>query len=116
MPVKKGGSKGGKGGKSSWEPSKISEDPVVQRTPQDQHMIVSVRGVTWQFLDFTQRLPMNTQIFSIMHLITRLGRASESRAAVCVGSSRAARERERLAAIEAAAATAMPRPDNRCRK
>ena len=70
MPVKKGGSKGGKGGKSSWEPSKISEDPVVQRTPQDQHMIVSVRGVTWQFLDFTQRLPMNTQIFSIMHLIT----------------------------------------------
>ena len=28
----------------------------------------------------------------------------------------AARERERLAATEAAAATAMPRPDNRCRK
>ena len=28
----------------------------------------------------------------------------------------AARERNRLAAIEAAAATAMPRPDTRCRK
>ena len=28
----------------------------------------------------------------------------------------AARERDRLAATEAAAATAMPRPDNRCRK
>ena len=71
MPGKKGSSKGGgKGGKSSWEPSKISEDPVVQRMPQELHMMVSVRGVTWQFLDFTQRLPIDTQIFSIMHLIT----------------------------------------------
>ena len=36
----------------------------------DAHMVVHVRGVTWQFLDFTQRLPVTDNIASIMHLIT----------------------------------------------
>ena len=36
----------------------------------DAHMVVHVRGVTWQFLDFTHRLPVTDNIASIMHLIT----------------------------------------------
>ena len=45
-------------------------DPVVQRLPGDAHMVVHVRGVTWQFLDFTQRCPVTMPVSSVAHLIT----------------------------------------------
>ena len=33
-------------------------------------MVVHVRGVTWQFLDFTKRLPATDNVASLIHTIT----------------------------------------------
>ena len=48
----------------------MSEEALWSRPLMDAHMVVHVRGVTWQFLDFTQRLPVTDNIASVMHLIT----------------------------------------------
>ena len=50
------------------------------------------------------------------HTLTIPLAAARTAATAVANVLAAARERERLAAIEAAAATAMPRPDSRCRK
>lgn len=64
--VKKGSAKGSK---STWEPARISEDAVVQRNPE-AYLVVHVRGVTWQFLDFTQRMLSTEIVASVERLIT----------------------------------------------
>ena len=43
---------------------------MLVRAPTDAHMVVHIRGVTWSFLDFTQRIPSADNIASIMKLIT----------------------------------------------
>eukprot|EP00320_Phaeocystis_rex_P020461 CAMPEP_0119089830 /NCGR_PEP_ID=MMETSP1178-20130426/150429_1 /TAXON_ID=33656 /ORGANISM="unid sp, Strain CCMP2000" /LENGTH=166 /DNA_ID=CAMNT_0007073211 /DNA_START=47 /DNA_END=544 /DNA_ORIENTATION=+ len=66
MPAKKKAA----GAKSSWTPAAVSEDKLWTRPSQDAYMVVHVRGVMWQFLDFTQRLPATDNIASVMKLIT----------------------------------------------
>eukprot|EP00967_Tisochrysis_lutea_P036277 scaffold43640_cov33-Tisochrysis_lutea.AAC.3 len=77
-PKKSGKAKDSKDGgskqKSSWTPFVPSEDPIIQRGPPQQWIIVRVCSITWSVMDFSLRMLSEKPVLDIVsHIKERHG-------------------------------------------
>ena len=87
----KKGKKGGGGGakkKDAYVPTAVPLRPMMQHTPNDEPIPISIRGRTWSVMDFTVRLPISSTVGDLAEVVAnRQGRRSGSSSSSSSNSS-----------------------------